>query len=307
MKNKGFGNGLVYWESAQYNTRVFDIFKNRIMALAMNRYRWLNLPKTCNARWLEFLLLTQGCATIAAPKIKALEKSLYTLQCVQFGECNAYLNPKRWIARGANGRINFKCNSKNGVWIWDNMTRFPMMETIDIWARELVDVLRTKQMNRFHQKIPYILKCTNKQKNQAVNLIKQISGYEMAIITNEAFDDIEPNILNTGVNYLGEELTIEEQNIWSNIYAELGIKNTTYKSERMVQDEINTQNAPTDLMALNGLQTRREAAEKLNDIFGTNIQVVWNQDNISQNFNFYNNITEQVKGGDFDNGADTDL
>ena len=267
MKNKNlFQNGLVYWESAQYNTRVFDIFKNRIMALAMNRYRWINLPDTCDARWLEFLLLTQGCATIAAPNVKILDKNLYTLQCVQFGEPNAYLNPKRWIARGATGRINFKCTRKNGVWIWDNMTRFPLMESINIWARELVDVLRTKQMNRFHQKIPYILNCTNKQKNQAVNLIKQISGYEMAIVTNEAFDDIKPEILSTGVPYLGEELTIEEQNIWSNIYAELGIKNTTYKSERMVQDEINTQQAPTQLMALNGLQTRRDAANKLNKI-----------------------------------------
>ena len=171
------------------------------------------------------------------------------------------------------------------------------MQRVNIWARELVDVVRTKQVNRFHQKLPYILSCSNKQKTQAVNFIKQVAGYEMAVITNEAFDGIEAKALDTRVPYLGEQLTIEERNIWSEIYASLGIKNLTYKTERMVQDEIDTQQAPTDLMALDGLQPRREAAERLNDMFGTNIQVIWNQDNYSQNFNFTNNIQEQVKGG----------
>lgn len=302
VKNPFKHKGLMYWESMDYNNQMFFMFQNQIMALAMNRYRWLNLPKTCNARWLEWLLLTHGCATIAAPKkVKALETTLYTLECIQQGEPDAYSNPKRWLAKGCTGKLRFMNNKTTGVWIWDNMTRYPVMQRVNIWARELVDVVRTKQVNRFHQKLPYILSCSNKQKTQAVNFIKQVAGYEMAVITNEAFDGIEAKALDTRVPYLGEQLTIEERNIWSEIYASLGIKNLTYKTERMVQDEIDTQQAPTDLMALDGLQPRREAAERLNDMFGTNIEVVWNQDNFSQNFNFANNVQEQVKGGiDYD-------
>lgn len=291
----------LYWETEQYNNQVYYMYRNQIMALAINRYRWLNLPETCSARWLEWLLLMQGCATIAAPsKIKSLKDKLYTLECVQFGEPNAYSDPSRWIARGSTGRIRFNCTRKNGVWVWDNMTRYPVMQRIEVWARELTDVMRTKQVNRFHQKIPYILKGSNKQKNQLLNYLKQAAGHEMAIIVNEAFEGVEAQVLQTGVPYLGEELTIEERNIWSNIYASLGIKNLTYKAERMVQDEIDTQQAPTDLMALDGLQPRREAAEHLNNIFGTNIQVIWNQDNLSQNFNFDHNKESQAKAGVLD-------
>ena len=298
MKRRG---SWLYWETEQYNNQVFMMYRNQIMALAINRYRWLNLPKTCNTRWLEWLLLTRGCATIAAPSnIKILRDKLYTLECIQFGEPNAYNDPSRWIAKGSTGRIQFNCTRKNGVWIWDNMTRYPILERVEIWARELTDVMRTKQVNRFHQKIPFILSGSNKQKNQMLNFIKQMSGYEFAVLTNEAFEGIEPKILSTGVPYLGTELTIEERNIWSNVYASLGIKNLTFKAERMVQDEIDTQQAPTDLMALDGLQPRREAAQHLNDIFGTNIQVIWNQDNLSQNFNFNHNKESQAKAGVLD-------
>lgn len=309
-KKNPYKNNLVYWESEQYNNSLFFMFQDTIMSLAINRYRWIGLPDTCNTRWLEWLLLNRGCATIAAPKnIKALSDSLYTLECVQQGEPDAYHNPKRWIARGANGRIRFMNSKRTGVWIWDNMTRYPLMQKISIWARELVDVTRTKQMNRFHQKIPYILNGSNKQKNQMANILKQISGYEFAFITNEAFDGIEAQTLDTKVPYLGEELTIEERNIWSEIYSMLGIRNLTYKAERMVQDEVDSQQVPTDLMALNGLQPRREAADRLNVLFGLNVQVTFNQDNFSSNYNFLNNIQEQVKGGiKYDSGAvSTDL
>lgn len=299
-----FGSKYIYWETEQYNNSLYFMFRDNIMSLAINRYKWIGLPDTCNTRWLEWLLLNRGCATIAAPKrIKALENSLYTLECVQQGEPDAYYNPKRWLARGANGRLQFMNNKKSGVWVWDNMTRYPIMQKIEIWARELVDVTRTKQMNRFHQKIPFILSGTNKQKTQMLNTLKQIAGYELAFMTNEAFDGIEAKVLTTGVPYLGEQLTIEERNIWSEVYSMLGIRNLTYKTERMVQDEIDTQQAPTDLMALDGLQPRREAAEQLNKLFGLNVSVVFNQDNYSQNYNFSNNIQEQIKGGVCINGT----
>ena len=59
-----------YWQSAGYNSELFIIYRQQIMKLAMNRYKWINLPITCNERYLEYTLLTQGIATIAFPKSK---------------------------------------------------------------------------------------------------------------------------------------------------------------------------------------------------------------------------------------------
>ena len=67
----------------------------------------------------------------------------------------------------------------------------------------------------------------------------------------------------------------------------------------MVQDEVNKRDEPSDLMALDGLNCRREACEQLNNRFGDYLEApitcVWAKDNISQNFNFMANIKEQLE------------
>lgn len=289
----------VYWQSSRYNARLFNMYRNQIIALAMTRFRYINLPKTCNARYLERCLLFDGMATIAFPmKQKGV---FYSTQVAQTGRLNVYDNPIRWRSYGNNG-WNFRCDSRNGVIIWDNMTRYPMLETIDIWARELVDVTRTKQLNRMHQKIPWIIKCLQEQENQALNLFKQIAGFEPAIITTTGIESIDFDVIQSNVDFLGESLTAEEINIWNRIYQSLGIPNMPYKSERMIEDEVNNQSEPTDLMMLNSLECRREAIEVLNNRFNNylddEIKVVWRQDNQSDNWNFRHNITSQLSGVD---------
>ena len=80
----------------------------------------------------------------------------------------------------------------------------------------------------------------------------------------------------------------------------LGIGNSTFKNERQTEDEIRGQKQPTELLALSGLSMRRRAAEKLNRRFEKYltkgpIEVVWNQDNISENYNLLSNMQTQLK------------
>ena len=170
---------------------------------------------------------------------------------------------------------------------------------VDMWARELVDVRRTKQLNRMHVKTPYLIKCSPEQEQQAENIYKQMAGGEPAIITTTGIENIDIDVIKTDVPYLGEELTAEEINTWQQIYQMLGIENLTFKAERMVQDEVNKRDEPSDLMALDGLNCRREACEQLNNRFGDYLEApitcVWAKDNISQNFNFMANMKEQLE------------
>ena len=64
----------IYWASAAYNQRLFIMFRQQIIDLALTRFRWVNLPPTCDSRYLEWTLLFQGCATIAHPKSDELEE-----------------------------------------------------------------------------------------------------------------------------------------------------------------------------------------------------------------------------------------
>lgn len=285
-----------YWQTSDYNSALFMMYRQQIIKLAMNRFKWINLPPTCNERYLEMTLLFHGIATIAFPSRQ--RGTFYSTQVAQMSPPNVYDNPTKWLSVGNNG-WRFKCSNRNGVIVWDNRARYPLMQMVDMWARELVDVRRTKQLNRMHVKTPYLIKCSPEQEQQAENIYKQMAGGEPAIITTTGIENIDIDVIKTDVPYLGEELTAEEINTWQQIYQMLGIENLTFKAERMVQDEVNKRDEPSDLMALDGLNCRREACEQLNARFGDYLEApitcVWAKDNISQNFNFMANIKEQLE------------
>lgn len=291
----------MYWESAAYNSMLFSAYRQQIMKLALNRYKWVNLPASCNERYLEMVLMYQGVATIAFPK--KMKGTFFSTQVAQMSPPNVYDNPTKWYSIGNNG-WRFKCNANNGVIVWDNRTRYPIMRMINMWAQELCDIRRTKQINRLHAKTPFVITCEQEQELQAVNLYKQVAGGEPAIIGTNGLSNIKVDVLQTGVKFMGEELTAEELNTWQQVYQTLGIENLTYKAERMVRDEVNKRDEPSDIMALDGLNCRREACDVLNDRFSEYldkpIQVVWAKDNISSNYNYLADIKEQEE---VDNGV----
>ena len=280
-----------YWESAGYNASLFLMYRQQIMKLAMNRYKWINLPVTCDERYLEYTLLTQGCATISFPK--KMQGIFFSTQVANMSPYNIYDNPTQWISIGNNG-WRFKCNNRRGVIVWDNRPRYPTMQMIEIFARELVDIRRCKQLNRMHTKTPYIIKCAPEQIQQATNIYKQIAGGEPAIIQSTGMESVDIDVLKTDVPFLGDELTQEESQTWANIYQCLGIKNLTFKAERMVQDEVRQQDEPTTIIELDGINTRKEACDRLNKLFGAYlvkpIDCVKAQDNNSDNYNTLHDV-----------------
>lgn len=285
-----------YWQSSHDNNAIYRYYIDIITKMAMNRFRWINLPKTCDARYLEWTLITQGIATIAFPR--KMRGMFLSLQCQQAGQPNMYDNPKAWIARGNEG-TNFKCDHRNGVVIYDNSTRYPLMEGILQYANELTHVRVTRRVNRMHQQIPFILTGPQEKKQDMCNLFKQVAGGEPAVLANDSISAINYEALSTGVEFLGEELTADETNIWQRIYTMLGVENSSFKLERQTEDEIRAQQSPATLVKMASLAERRNACDFLNDNFSEylddKIQCVWNQDNESENFNFFHNITSQLK------------
>lgn len=290
-----YGSGN-YWESAEYNTRLFMMFRAEILGMALSRFKWVGLPKTCDERYLELTLLMQGQASIAFPRKN--KGVFFSTQLAQTSRPNVYDNPTRWTAIGNNG-FRFDADWNSGVVVWDNRMRYPVLEKIDIWARELVDIVRTKQINRQHQKIPFIFNVPQEMKQQAENIYKQVSGGSPAIIGTTGMEQFKPEVWMTEVPYYGKEFNAEMENTWNEIYMALGISNQTFKNERMIEDEVKTNREPSQMARLDALNCRREAANKLNERFGEYlkepIRVVWNYDNASDNYNLKHDITKLVE------------
>lgn len=296
---KGKGNrcgymGEVYWGQFDYNERLYNAYMNQVMQLAISRYEWRGLPATVDPVWLERTLLCKGQATIARPRRGNRRGFWYAAQVMTDGPLNIYDRPSKWVAYSRD-LLRFKVTPTNGVLIYDNVTRIPMLDSLDLAVRELVDIQKTKQVNRFHQKIPYILVTPSDGELSAENLLLNIMSGEPATIANPAVAAIEPYNLKTDVPYLGAELTAAEQNVWNRIYTLLGIANVTYKSERMIEDEVRTMSEPASMMSLSGLIERRRAADYLSNLTGEQIQVIWRCDNLSDNINTVENVSDAAK------------
>lgn len=295
-KTKNRQQSINYWQSANRNNWLYWNFFTQVQNLALSRFKWINLPATCDERFLELTLLTQGVATICTPKQGNRHGNWYSTQAVQSYPPNVYENPTKWQSFGLNG-WRFDCDNSNGVLIFDNMTRLPLQPVLDMYIWELVDIAITKNINRKHQRIPFILSGSQDQKLDMINMYKQVDGGEPAIITNKDISTIKFEALQTGVNYLGEALQAEMLNVWQQIYTALGIANMPFKAERQIEDEVNSVIEPSEMQALSPLTARRYACEKLNERFepfiNEPINVVWRHDNISNNYNYMTDIHER--------------
>lgn len=305
-KNK-FPGGLkggsdMYWQSASYNSSLFMMFRQQIMTLALSRFHWVNLPETCDERYLEFTLLTQGAATISFPKTQ--KGVFYSTQVAQQGQPNIYDNPAGWVSIGNNG-WRFEAGPQSGVFVWDSMLRMPLLPWIDLWARELADIMRTSQINRMHTKTPYLLTGPQEKRFDLQQLFKQIAGGEPAVIGTDGLKTVDVEAISTGVPYLGEELNTALQNAWTNVYSMLGIPVPTFKQERQIQDEVLDHERPASLMALGCLEARRAACRTLNERFEDYlvdgpVDCVLRSDVASSNYETLHSISklETLKGDD---------
>lgn len=288
----------VFWQSAQMNEAYYIMYRSWILELAMSRFKWVNLPETCDARYLEMILCTQGCATIA----KAPDLDIWVSTQTANGAPNLYDDPIAWTSIGNNG-WNFKCTPANGVVIYDNTLRFPIWNNIEIWSRRLADFDRTIDVNLAHQKVPWVFGVPQEKVLDLTNIIKQAAGGEPAILGYKGIENIKAELLATPVDFKGEELQTAKSQLWNEIYTYLGIENLDKKSERMIESEVTSNNEPTDIRALAYLNERRRACDYLNKTFGLDIHVYWNQDNASTNYNILHNLEEYSETIGDNNGS----
>lgn len=292
----------MYWQAEGYQEQLFLMFRDDLVNLALARFKWTGLPDTCDARYLEWVLLFNGTATIAFPRERA--GTFLTLKAVQQGIPNMYGLPTRWRAIGDTGRTQFMCDWGNGVFIYDNPTRFPLIVKLNIWARELADIVQVKQVNRFHMRMPIVITGPQDRALDVQNFYAQIARGEPITLGYDTFSDIQTSATmpERAKEFIGDKLDEQWRNTWDAIYRELGIDSLPYKGERMIEDEVESTNEPTEMAALGPLGERRRACAKLNERFGKFLEgpigCVWNRDNLTDNWNLAHRYDTLLGGGD---------
>lgn len=288
---------LQLWESDQLNKLTYAKNFSMLVSLAVNRFRWVGLPDTCDERFLEWQLHKCGMATICHQK--ELPDVWQSLICSPQGMFDVYGYPLQWRATGFGDATNYEVTKETGDICWYSRSRTNPWNALDIYAQKLTRYDRTEDINLSHQRKPWVFIAPQAQVNQLENLLKQVSGFEEYVLGDKGLGNLvnDLNKIDTGVPLITEDLARSRLNVLNEALMFLGIPHLAFeKGERMIEDEARANTAPTNVMLLDCLGARRDFCKKM-ERFGLELDVYFNEDLESYNFNYLGNIEAQAQDG----------
>lgn len=265
----------IFDESMILNNLTYRQYLNRLTELAISMFEWKNLPKTVDARYLELHLFETGCMVYFKDEVIGD----LCLDCIVNGRLDVYGNPL--LRRAYSGYNNYQKLLKynNSVIIWNNYLHSNSILDVEMFARRLYNIDRIIDINANAQKTPVLVLGNEKQRLTLLNLYKEYDGNAPFIFGDKNLDINALKALSTNAPYVCDKLYQLKTQIWNEALTYLGISNINIqKKERLITDEVTRNQGGTIASRYSRLESRRQAVEKINDMFGTNIEVNYRED-----------------------------
>lgn len=265
----------IFDESMILNNLTYSQYLNRLTELAISMFEWKNLPKTVDARYLELHLFETGCMVYFKDEVIGD----LCLDCIANGRLDVYGNPL--LRRAYSGYNNYQKLLKynNSVIIWNNYLHTNSILDVEMFARRLYNIDRIIDINANAQKTPVLVLGNEKQRLTLLNLYKEYDGNAPFIFGDKNLDINALKALSTNAPYVCDKLYQLKTQIWNEALTYLGISNINIqKKERLITDEVTRNQGGTIASRYSRLESRRKAVEKINEMFGTNIEVNYRED-----------------------------
>lgn len=252
---------------------IWGSWFNRLYSIAIASFKWEGLPLTVDPWFLEMILFWQG-------------RGLYFWDSDELGELflpfrtegqlDMYNQPaeRRPYSTNYNGPL---CDRRNSVIVYDNYSRFPVWQTVQLYAQQLAEIDRIIRVNVKAQRTPTLIVCDDKERLSAENLWAKYDGDVPFIYGPRSLNSMDFKVLKTDAPFLADRLQILKRQLFNEVCIYLGVEaSTNEKAERLVSPEVDSNMGAVEAMRLARLEARRWGAQQINAIFGTNITVSFN-------------------------------
>lgn len=284
-------------ESAIDNNMSYLYYYNRLKELAISMFEWKNLPDSCDERFLELTLFNDGQAVFFKDEELG---GLLDLQVLISGKFDVYRVPTKRQAFANNG-YHKDLTPEDSVIVYNNLLRTNSKGVIAKFAKQLWDLDRNIDVNARAQKHPILLIGNEQQQLSLKNIYMQYDGNQPVIFGDKALNKDMITCINTTAPYVADKLYQLKTQIWNEAMTYLGISNLNIaKKERLVADEVTRNLGGTIASRYSRLEARRQAADKVNKMFGTEIEVWYREDYREQD-------DEVMMQNDTDRPVDVDI
>jgi len=258
------------------NTTYID-YLDRLKLIAMSLFEWKGLDEIAGygaSRFMELALYEDGRACF----LKDDTKGYMVLRANPDDKFNIYELPNKVMAwsLGYKKTIDFD----NCVYVMNNLLTKPTVATLQLMAYRLYETERTIDVNLIAQKTPVLIEGDTKTILTLKNVYMQYSGNTPFIFGSKQFDiSNKLNVLKTDAPYLIDKLELHKHEIWNECMTFLGINNAnTDKKERLITDEVDSNNDLINYYLNCFYKTRKEACDLINKKYNLDISIELNKD-----------------------------
>lgn len=268
-------NKTLFEESLMLNNQSYIQYVNRLTELSISMFEWKNLPATIDRRYIELELFKNGSVVYFNDEIIGD----LCLDCIASGRLDVYGEPYIRRAYSRYNQYQKMLKPNNSVIVWNNYLRTNSVLDVEIFSRRLWLIDRIIDVNVNAQKTPVLVQGTEKQRLTLINLYKEFDGNTPFIFGDKNLDLNALKAISTDAPYISDKLYQLKTQIWNEALTYLGISNINIqKKERLITDEVTRNQGGTVASRYSRLDCRRMAVDKINKMFGTNIEVNYRED-----------------------------
>ena len=265
----------------QEKVKIENMYLRLLAEMAVQRFKWEGLPDTIDERFLELTLQRNALS------IFYYDESVGRYLAVRGAGTgiNIYDNPPQFYTIGI-GMPSKTLKPNECVPIWANALRIPDHDVITTYAKRLAEIERTIDINILNMRHPVLIACDESERLSMENAFKQVKeGVPVIAGTPLLGENIGAKITTFNLGGDADENSVKQllyakANIWNDCMTFLGINNTNQeKRERMITDEVASNESQIVAYRNVGLSARKRACEQINRVFPKlNVSVHWNAD-----------------------------
>lgn len=255
------------------NSRTYVDYLERAKKIALSMFEWVNLPESMNSRYLEMCLYYKGQAALLYDE----DYGYINTQAADSGYINIYGLPTKINCfsysynqiRDLYVPDSGEEKTKECILVMNTYERIPTCSTIELFALRLAEAQRTADINMNALRTPILIKTDRNQELSMRNLYAQYEGNTPVIYADRnQLDPENIKVFKTDAPFIAKDVMEYKVQIWNEMLTFLGVSNLSEKRERLVKNEVDSNNELVNLNLQSYLAPRKKACEEFNEKYG---------------------------------------
>lgn len=255
------------------NNETYVDYLERMKKICLSIFDWQNLPASMNARFLEMCLFYNGQAAmlykddIGYINTMAADGGYVNLYGLPT-EINCYsyrFNEKRSLYTVDIGAEK----DEECILVMNNYERIPTAATIQLFCYRLALADRCLDTNLNALRTPILITTDQKQYFTLKKMYEEFDGNTPAIFADKNL--ISPDALKaikTDAPVLLGDILQYKREIWNEFLTFIGLQNLSEKKERLISNEVDSNNELINMNLQALLIPRKEACKQFNEKYG---------------------------------------